>query len=369
MLAPAEMNCPHLVCARFLMLPQHLIQPPPQPVQPTLQLVIVAVFVVPVFIVVAAPPRVTSSGAPSTSTPPTRSSSSSSSSSGSSSSGGGGGDRDVRSVEEDLHQLKQAVEQVCLSRRVLAWSYVFKFYQFEDPSLERELLLFESYQGKLERMTEDLQTRLTELSFSFTTSQSDSNGRAAAAGAGAGSAGSSNAPCEDFKSWRQNVMHLMGAVRTFTKHVVSFAENAEMYSGGAEWESKSKGADASDDRQPKPAWAWQDDSNTWNPFSDENIRQVEEAHTREEPSVTITAGGRRYRIDLVKMLQENLETHGKRVVRRRLESNGGAWTCNHCTYHNSGQGGPGQQGGGAAQGGAAAAVERCAACDRVRESH
>jgi hypothetical protein len=55
--------------------------------------------------------------------------------------GDGGG-----SVEEDLYQLKQAVEQVVASRRVLAWSYVFKFFQFEDETLERELQLFESYQ-------------------------------------------------------------------------------------------------------------------------------------------------------------------------------------------------------------------------------
>ena len=68
---------------------------------------------------------------------------------------------------EDLHQLqqlKQAVEQVVYGRRILAWSYVFKFYQFEDETIERELQLFESYQGKLENMTEDLQTRLTEIS-------------------------------------------------------------------------------------------------------------------------------------------------------------------------------------------------------------
>ena len=36
--------------------------------------------------------------------------------------------------------------QVVASRRVLAWSYVFKFYQFENESLERELQLFETYQ-------------------------------------------------------------------------------------------------------------------------------------------------------------------------------------------------------------------------------
>jgi hypothetical protein len=37
---------------------------------------------------------------------------------------------------------------VVSSRRVLAWSYVFKFYQFEDDTLERELQLFETYQVK-----------------------------------------------------------------------------------------------------------------------------------------------------------------------------------------------------------------------------
>ena len=88
------------------------------------------------------------------------------------------------------------------------------------------------------------------------------------------------------------------------------------------------------------------------------FRQVEEAHTRSEPSVTITAGGRRYRIDLKAMQQENLETHGRRTIRRRMETNGGAWTCNHCTYHNSG----------AEAAGEGSTVERCAACDRPRDN-
>jgi predicted dithiol-disulfide oxidoreductase (DUF899 family) len=51
-------------------------------------------------------------------------------------------------LESDFHQLRQAVSQVVSSRRVLAWSYVFKFYQFEDDTLERELQLFETYQVK-----------------------------------------------------------------------------------------------------------------------------------------------------------------------------------------------------------------------------
>jgi len=46
----------------------------------------------------------------------------------------------------DLHQLRSSVAAVVASRRVLAWSYVFKFFQFDDDSRERELQLFETYQ-------------------------------------------------------------------------------------------------------------------------------------------------------------------------------------------------------------------------------
>ena len=59
--------------------------------------------------------------------------------------------------------LQTSLIQVITSRGILAWSYVFKFYEFEDDSLERELQLFETLQGKLEHMTEDLQSRLTEV--------------------------------------------------------------------------------------------------------------------------------------------------------------------------------------------------------------
>lgn len=63
----------------------------------------------------------------------------------------------------------------------------------------------------------------------------------------------------------------MGAVSTFTNHVVTFAENAEMYKGAdAEWEQREQSAPEADG--PRPVWAWRDDSNVWNPFSDENIR-------------------------------------------------------------------------------------------------
>ena len=145
--------------------------------------------------------------------------------------------------------------QVVSSRRILAWSYVFKFYQFENETLERELQLYETYQGKLEHMTEDLQSRLSDLSASrfacYPVSRFDekcvtcnvslymsssrggrhSGGRGGGGGgggSGGGGGGGRETEGANFGSWKQGVVHLMGAVKSFAQNVVSFAENAEV---------------------------------------------------------------------------------------------------------------------------------------------
>jgi len=218
----------------------------------------------------------------------------------------------------ELHQLRTAVAQVIGSRRVLAWSYVFKFFQFEDESSERELQLFETYQGKLEHMTEDLQTRLSEMS-NF------------------GSKSANAAAAEDlsFTSWRQGVVHLTGAVKSFAINVVDFAANSDCYAGaGFEWEARERDLELESSR-PRPVWAWRDDHGIWNPYSDENIRKIEEASAAGDQTLIITSSGRRYRLDLRSRAQTNLETGGSRVIRRRVESNS-AWTCTRCSYHNPG---------------------------------
>uniref|UniRef100_A0A7S2R436 RBR-type E3 ubiquitin transferase n=1 Tax=Rhizochromulina marina TaxID=1034831 RepID=A0A7S2R436_9STRA len=216
---------------------------------------------------------------------------------------------------EELHQLRIAVEQVIASRRVLAWSYVFKLYQFEDENSERELQLFETYQGKLEHMTEDLQSRLSEIS-TFASS-------------------TSGAAEDSFSSWRQGVVHLMGAVKSFAVNVVEFAADSDCYAGaGMEWQARERDAEL-ENSQPRPIWSWRDDSNTWNPYSDENMRKIEEARVAGDQTLIITSSGRRYRLDLHRMTQTNLETNGSRTIRRKMESNS-SWTCPRCSYHNTG---------------------------------
>mmetsp|Transcript_109675 Transcript_109675/g.318727 ORF Transcript_109675/g.318727 Transcript_109675/m.318727 type:complete len:392 (+) Transcript_109675:904-2079(+) len=207
---------------------------------------------------------------------------------------------------EDLHQLRSAVDQVITSRGILAWSYVFKFYEFEDDSLERELQLFETLQGKLEHMTEDLQSRLTEveshasaanssaLVSAAASSPSSSPGLEASGGGGSGVGKGKKPEVNGFQQWRQGVVHLMGAVRSFSGQVVDFANNTDLY-GAVEWEFREKD-EAQETDAPRVVWAWKDDSTTWNPFSDENIRIIEEAHQASESTVRITSGGRRYQV-------------------------------------------------------------------------
>mmetsp|Transcript_109674 Transcript_109674/g.318724 ORF Transcript_109674/g.318724 Transcript_109674/m.318724 type:complete len:142 (+) Transcript_109674:360-785(+) len=137
----------------------------------------------------------------------------------------------------------------------------------------------------------------------------------------------------------------MGAVRSFSGQVVDFANNTDLY-GAVEWEFREKD-EAQETDAPRVVWAWKDDSTTWNPFSDENIRIIEEAHQASESTVRITSGGRRYQLDLKNNRQSNLDTHGSRVIRRTLES-GAAWTCNRCSYHNA----PG--------------ADQCVMCEAVR---
>jgi len=231
---------------------------------------------------------------------------------------------------EDLHQLHAAVDQVIQSRRVLAWSYVFKLYQFEDDAAERELQLFETYQGKLEHMTETLQSRLTEIPTSSATKSLNASSSSRSPLSGAAADGG-----DAFRTWRQGVVHLMGAVRSFAVNVVEFAANSDVYAGaGMEWEVREKDP-VLETQKERVVWAWCDDSRTWNPYSDENIRIIEEAHTAGDASVTITSSGRRYRIDLRGMRQTNLDTRGSRTIRRTVES-GASWTCARCSYHNAG---------------------------------
>lgn len=272
--------------------------------------------------------------------------SASSSFSGSGGGGGGGGchggaGENGVALEQLLQQLRSAVDQVVLARRVLAWSYVFKYYQFvEDESLGRELQLFDTYQGKLESMTEDLQSRLSDMSASSAAAVAAVARKGGSGGGGTG--GGSGAP-ESFSEWRQGVVHLMGAVKSFAQNVVQFADATDQYTGtDVEWEVKEGSAaegGAGDDGASRPVWSWRDDSGVWTPFSDENIRSLEAAKAAGDTIVIMTSGGRRYRVDLVSMRQENMETHGSRAI-RRVEAKGPAnWTCGRCSYHNAGNDG------------------------------
>lgn len=46
-------------------------------------------------------------------------------------------------------------------RSCLAWSYVYKFYKFDSEDVDRELAMFEDYQGHLEQFTRQLQDTIT----------------------------------------------------------------------------------------------------------------------------------------------------------------------------------------------------------------
>jgi hypothetical protein len=176
-------------------------------------------------------------------------------------------------------------------------------------------------------MTEELQSKLSDMSSIDT----------AGASGGAGGGGSGFASEAEIHAWVQSVVHLCGAVRSFSTNVVQFADNMDCYNDGVGWEMRSdKAAADKGSEKERVVWAWRDDNSVWTPFSDANIKLLEDAHNAGDAHVIITGAGRRYKIDIKGMRQTNMETQGSRVIRRQMENQHSSWTCAVCSYHNHG---------------------------------
>lgn len=186
-------------------------------------------------------------------------------------------------------------------------------------------------------MTEELQSKLSDIS-----------------GVEAKSSSSSAISHEDeIHSWVQSVVHLCGAVKNFSTNVVQFADNMDCYNDGVGWEMKDSGKEAAErdleDRE-HVVWAWKDDNGSWTPFSDANIKLLEDAKNAGDTQVVITGAGRRYKIDIKGNRQTNMETQGSRAIRRQMENQKSNWTCAVCSYHNHGT----------------SATDVCTMCERPR---
>lgn len=134
--------------------------------------------------------------------------------------------------------------------------------------------------------------------------------------------------------------------------MVQFADNMDVYNDGSSWEMRDYNKEAAERNEDAEhyVWAWKDDNGSWTPFSDSNIKLIEEAHQTGDEHIIITGAGRRYKIDIKNLRQTNMETQGNRLIRRQLESKQSSWTCAVCSYHNHG----------------ASVSNVCTMCERVR---
>lgn len=236
--------------------------------------------------------------------------------------------------------LTDAVATVVQCRRVLSWSYVYKFYKFDADDMDRELALFEDYQGRLEQLTRQLQDKIGSDVHEFLPPKRTSR-RAGAGAAGAGAADAADRS-KKFDVFREDVQRYGAALKRFLGSVLDFETAAKDFSG-VEWVER---AEVPSDKE-RHVWEWKDSHNVWNPFTDEIIATMEAALVEGKTQLDIRSGGRDYSVDLMAKLQTNKRTRGSRQI-RRVKVKGGDWSCSECSYHNN------------------ASSRHCAMCERPR---
>lgn len=280
----------------------------------------------------------------------------------------------------DMRYLSDAVEEVYLGSLANAWTWVYRYFEYDDPDDEdeysREVNLLDNYQDDLEHSISGL-SELVEMK----SSELDVILNDAAA----------------YFHFKDRVSKMTTSIRRFRQSVVSDIEKgfpmlAKVTNVGLQEKRKiawqyaqqwlrRKGLDefgralskklpdmtlkATRRRHrtlpqwtlrliklqhdfpgrpwedliplktspPEPVWAWQDSSGTWNPYNDEAIDTIEHARTKGLASVEIGSAGRKYRIDIRSNRQTNVQTGGSRVIRRTMEPpETRAWCCTACGY-------------------------------------
>jgi len=291
-------------------------------------------------------------------------------------------------VKSDLRYLNDAVRNIYLGSLANAWTWVHRFYEYDDPDDEeeysRETILLDNYQTSLENSISDLSQELSlgkKQMLSLLKNENDS-----------------------YCKFKNRIKNISGGIQKFTKSVISDIESgfallksvknvglekcrAERWKYAQKWlhskglnefgDSSRKGLPRVEDDDgniilvpqkrrhqglaqwelrlvnlqikypgrpweammpqiklpPEPVWSWQDQSGTWNPYNDSVIETIENAMKKHQSSVDIQSAGRTYRISISGNTQTNLTTGGSRVIRRTMESHYDRdWCCENCGY-------------------------------------
>ena len=248
--------------------------------------------------------------------------------------------------------LTDAVTTIVRCRRVLAWSYVYKYYKFDDEGMERELNLFEDYQGRLEHLTRKLHDMVARDVSKFLpdtkrsrkhkhgSGRSSSSGAGSGAGAGAGSA--AGIADGSFGAFREQVQRYANALRRFLSSVLDFEQTSKDFKG-VEWVARVEDSG----KKKRAVWEWQDTSGVWNAFSDELTQRMEEALRVGESVIDVQDNHRKYRLDLIANIRTTSGSRASTPI-RRVVVEGSDWSCPGCTFHNR------------------ATAKQCAVCNTAR---
>ena len=219
---------------------------------------------------------------------------------------------------------------------------MYKYYKFADEGSERELRLFEDYQGRLEQLTHHLQDQVARDVVEFL--PPPPSRAASGAGAGVGAGGSSEERASKFDVFRSEVQRYAAAVKRFLSSVLGFEVSSRDFQA-VEWVARAVDPATG----MRPVWQWKHPRRGWVNYPDSIAKGFEESLSIGKTVMEVEVSGDRCKVDLVAHSHLNMDTQTSSVVRRVLEK-GGDWSCDSCTYHNT------------------AGASTCAVCDAPRGS-
>ena len=298
-------------------------------------------------------------------------------------------------VKSDIRYLDDALRNIYLGALANAWTWVHRFYEYDDPDDEeeysRETALLDTYQNSLEDSISDLIQELNLEKKHVDNLLRDQ---------------------DSYRKFKSRISNISRGIEKFTKSVISDIESgfallksvkniglekrrAEQWTYAQMWLSQKglnefgldrSSRDSHEDSNtglprvesdgkvmlipqkrrhrgldqwilclvnlqmkypgrpwesmipqrklpPEPVWSWQDQSGTWNPYNDHVIETIENAMKARRSTVDIRSAGRTYRISMSAKTQTNTSTGGSRVIRRTMELfSERDWCCEGCGY-------------------------------------
>lgn len=227
--------------------------------------------------------------------------------------------------------LTDAVAIIIQCRRVLSWSYVYKYYKFLGDGLERELNLFEDYQGLLEQLTRRLHDFVgKDVTCFLPAGRPPKKSGAGSAGAGAGVPSSAllQERTAQFDEFRAEVQRCGAALKRFLSSVLDFEQASKDFSG-VEWVERAEAPGS----KKRAVWQWEDAHGRWRTFEQPVIDTMEEGLRMGKTVLEIKSNNSTFCVDLVAKSKTNVSTHSSQQIRRVLVD-GREWECPACTFHN-----------------------------------